>query len=802
MLSSLIRGGQLLTHSLAMLKDVVKKLFLWSLYVALLLTFNKFYITLSISDVRDTYHYMKAKQSVDRKQPFEVMEVVSNRIDKNGQFAKIKVKATDVVNNKRHKDIYNRTTTNIKTNLSLLITYYLFAFFAILTSFLIKGYFVSQNKYLRGAKIVPPRILNRVIKRYNRYQKTNQLVRYNIANITYPSGTEQIHTIITGASGTGKTVLLNQLVEQIRRNGDRAIIYDRMGAFVSKFYNGNEIDNKLNLTENDNNITPTRKQELKEQFMIERDTILNPLDVRTPYWSLFNEVRNKYDFDSIAAALIPEASGNMDPFWNNSARVLFSSVANKLKEIGKFTNKDLTDNLLNIGLERAAQLVKDTPAQLIIDPENPKTALSVMTMIATNLRSLTTLREEQLTGEHSFSIRDWINNDKQKGFLFISSRADMHETLKPLISTWLDIAINSLLSLEQSQNRKIWIIIDELASLHFLPSLHTGLAESRQFGGCFVLSLQTFSQLNSVYGYDKARITSGLCRNRVVLNTPDKDTAQWCSDNLGKQEIKERRENVSFGVSDAKDSVSINQQEVQKNIILPTEIMQLPNLQTYIKFAGDFPVTLSKFKYKNYAKKAERYEERKEIKQRGINEQGINQDINQDINQGINKQSEVKETEIGTEAGTETEIGTEIEIKIETVPQKREEQIAPINSVKTAPMQNNNQNEKEEDREYGEELEDGDEEQEEEEQNGEEELEDGEVEWQGNDGEYDEEYDKEEEWDKKEEWDKEEQNDTTIENTEREQEEQNEPPKKEKKQSKKPKKTDEGDKISIDDLFK
>ena len=37
--------------------------------------------------------------------------------------------------------------------------------------------------------------------------------------------------------------------------------------------------------------------------------------------------------------------------------------------------------------------------------------------------------------------------------------------------------------------------------------------------------------------------------------------------------------------------------------------MQLQNLNAYVKFAGDFPIAKSSFKYKNYAKVAERYEE-------------------------------------------------------------------------------------------------------------------------------------------------------------------------------------------------
>ena len=323
---------------------------------------------------------------------------------------------------------------------------------------------------------------------------------------------------------------------------------------------------------------------------------------------------------------------------------MFSSIANKMKESGNVSNKELANVLLKNRLTEAAKLAMGTEAQSIIDEQNPKTALSVMAMLATNLKSLTTLRDQKIKitedgkkiEEEAFSIRKWIQNEEQEGFLFISSRADRHETLKPLISTWLDIAINSLLSLKQSTNRKIWIIIDELPSLHYLPNLQTGLAESRQFGGCFVLSMQLMAQLEAIYGQQKARATSGLCRNRVILNTPDEDTAKWCSENLGKVELKEVRESQSFGYNPMKDGVSISSQDIQRNIVLPTEIMQLNNLNAFIKFGGDFPITLSKFKYKKFQDVTEGYIERNhnEVENKNNN---TNNNVNNEQTEIINK---------------------------------------------------------------------------------------------------------------------------------------------------------------------
>ena len=115
-----------------------------------------------------------------------------------------------------------------------------------------------------------------------------------------------------------------------------------------------------------------------------------------------------------------------------------------------------------------------------------------------------------------FSIRDWIGQDDGGGFLFLTSRGDQYASLRGLISTWLEIAVNAMLSLAQDDGRRIWVILDELPTLHQVPSLQPGLAESRQFGGCFVLGVQVFSALRDLYGRNGAETISGLCGSRFA----------------------------------------------------------------------------------------------------------------------------------------------------------------------------------------------------------------------------------------------------------------------------------------------
>ena len=168
-------------------------------------------------------------------------------------------------------------------------------------------------------------------------------------------------------------------------------------------------------------------------------------------------------------------------------------------------------------------------AQSIVDPANPKTALSVRAMLTANIGAMEVLPD---VGD-PFSIRKWIECEDERGCLFLTSRGDQHASLRGLISTWLEIAVNTLLSLPRDDARRVWVILDELPTLHQLPSLKSGLAESRQFGGCFVLGVQVFSALRDLYGRDLAETISGLCGTRVVLAAPDKDTSAWSASEPG-----------------------------------------------------------------------------------------------------------------------------------------------------------------------------------------------------------------------------------------------------------------------------
>ncbi|MDE0355902.1 MAG: type IV secretion system DNA-binding domain-containing protein [Deltaproteobacteria bacterium] len=448
--------------------------------------------------------------------------------------------------------------------------------------FWLLGRRLGRTRRVRGAELATARQLRRRVQPLSERLATAVVpaarrASCRIAGIPWPRRAETQHTIVSGTTGSGKTVLISDLVAQVRARGERCIVYDKMGTYTRSFFD------------------PAR------------DVLMNPLDARAPRWSPFYEARTSRDFDMMAAALIPQQKDTVDPFWVTAARQLFSNGAGVLWTQGVTENRRLVEDLLKTELSELAEAMEGTVAQSIVSPDNPKTALSVRAMLTAHLGALEFLPD---TGE-PFSIRDWVGREDEKGFLFLTSRGDQHASLRGLISTWLEIAVNALLSLQQDGGRRIWIVLDELPTLHQVPSLQPGLAESRQFGGCFVLGIQVFSALRDIYGKNGAETISGLCGTRVVLSAPDQETAQWSAESLGRGEVEEYTHGMSYGASTMRDGVSLTQHRQMRPLALPSEIMRLENLHGYLKFPGPYPVTSIQLKHVDRPASAERFVPRK-----------------------------------------------------------------------------------------------------------------------------------------------------------------------------------------------
>lgn len=309
----------------------------------------------------------------------------------------------------------------------------------------------------------------------------------HIDQLSLVRDSELKNLLLHGTPGSGKSNALNKLLRQLRARGDMVVVYDKGCSLVKRHYN------------------PTT------------DSLLNPLDRRCEYWDLWLECQSTPDYDSIANTLIPQGTRE-DPFWTGAARTIFTAVSARLKNDPQRTYNRLLRTLLAINLEALREYVAGTEAANLMEEKVEKTAISIRGVLTNYVKALRYMQGIEHTGRPRFAIREWmtrVNEPGQpRGWLWITSNARQHTSLKPLISMWLAQAANCLLEMGENSNRRVWFIFDELTSLHKLPELPLVLSEARKFGGCFVLGFQNKPQLDFTYGKDFADAMMDLLNTR------------------------------------------------------------------------------------------------------------------------------------------------------------------------------------------------------------------------------------------------------------------------------------------------
>jgi type IV secretory pathway TraG/TraD family ATPase VirD4 len=89
--------------------------------------------------------------------------------------------------------------------------------------------------------------------------------------------------------------------------------------------------------------------------------------------------------------------------------------------------------------------------------------------------------------------------------------------------------------------QRVWMILDELASLNALPQLHTALTKQRKSDNPIVLGFQGMSQLDALYGKKAETILSQAFTN-IVLRTREPRAAKHLSELIGKAQLERIRE--------------------------------------------------------------------------------------------------------------------------------------------------------------------------------------------------------------------------------------------------------------------
>jgi type IV conjugative transfer system coupling protein TraD len=376
---------------------------------------------------------------------------------------------------------------------------------------------------------------------------------------------ETQHLLVTGTTGAGKTNMLNELLPQIRLGKNRAIIFDVTGEFVDRFYNP------------------------------ETDLILNPLREDSVCWLPWNDCKSDEDYNNLAAAFVDGESIKSDRYWEDAARSVFVEALKK--QASDKSIESMLEIINRADLKDFCEYFADTDAAGYLSKESEKVSASVRSTLTSKVEKLKYLKDGG-----DFSIKDWINNDSDQGWLFISLNPNDLDTLRQLVSAWANIAIKGMLERPHSAvNDKMWFIMDELPVMQKIPSLAAILAQGRKYGACVVAGIQNIAQLERIYGHSGSQELLDLFRTRFFFAVSDNHIAEYASKSLGEVEVNETTENLSYGSNTMRDGVNINSAKKIKRLVLPDEVKNLPERTCFVKLCGNYPITKLKVKLQTHS---------------------------------------------------------------------------------------------------------------------------------------------------------------------------------------------------------
>lgn len=373
--------------------------------------------------------------------------------------------------------------------------------------------------------------------------------------IRIPRADETEHIMLLGDPGTGKTQSIHHFLLQIaaRQPAEAVVIYDPAAEFIKRHYSHSR-----------------------------GDVILNPTDQRSPYWSPSVELHTLTDKKLLAESFLPGKSDANQPssssFFLKAARAIFGRMLEfkptPAQMVDWLKSEDAIDAIV-AGTEHTHLIPKSAHGQ----------RAGVLGVLA-ELGDILRLLPEREACESEISLSEWAR--RRRGWIFITSRMDMREALRPLHAAFINVLMKRLMSVspEWGQTHPCWLIVDEVHSLNRLPALYETETEGRKYGIKLIQGTQGKTQYEEYY--DRlAKAMLAAPKLKLFFRCGESESARWISDTIGEYEIEKPRIATTASVEDrGRDALNYSTTTEHHQAISKEEIMSLPDLHGYWKY-GD-----------------------------------------------------------------------------------------------------------------------------------------------------------------------------------------------------------------------
>lgn len=386
----------------------------------------------------------------------------------------------------------------------------------------------------------PPAIREYIAEQVERLKKCQPGPR----TIRIPHADEEQHILVLGDAGTGKSTLIRQLIPQIRARGEMAIVFDPALEYTSQYYE------------------PERG-----------DFLLNPVDARMPYWTPADEIRYAPEALTLARSLFPEREHD-DPEAVAAARSIFGWLIFRERPAAQQIAAWMSH------FEEVDQRIAGTPLAVHVADDRPEQRARVRALFSRVATGFHFLPPESETTRR-WSASAW--SIEREGWLFLPGRPEIRDSLRPLVSLWLDNLLVRLVNSCEAGARPVWVILDNLETLERLSQLPMALSEGRRANLRIVIATRSSSAIEARYG-EYAEAVRGGPMTKILLRNSDAGSAKWASETIGNVEVeylKDTQPTLAYYSSGRKKRYHLDRSI--EPLVMDSAIQDLANLSGYLK---------------------------------------------------------------------------------------------------------------------------------------------------------------------------------------------------------------------------
>lgn len=293
-------------------------------------------------------------------------------------------------------------------------------------------------------------------------------------------------------------------------------------------------------------------------------------------WAMGRDIVSIEDAESAGSAFAPETRESM---WGDGSGTLIAGclVLNQHRHGLNWGAEEFYDTLLTdpVVLRQALETLYPPAAQLImIEPDTgglSRTTVSFfLSFRAAVLRQMRPLAQNWADGK-PFSFIDWLEDRPGQPPVVIVQRSGKHSDLS---AGWIGAIVDAIAAhasdeqFPNSQRRRIFLCLDELAALKRLRSLPDLLDVGRNKGVGVIAALQEVEQLRSIYGADLATSLLKRFRTKIVCQqNQDAATDELTKALIGMRTV--RIEQTSETTTMGKDGVSTSTAKTKQEKEVP-----------------------------------------------------------------------------------------------------------------------------------------------------------------------------------------------------------------------------------------